>query len=240
MVNRRDRLPAATEGASDVAAFLERLKTVPAPHPGGRPGRLIFAMDATASRQPSWDRACHIQSQMFVETAKLGGLEIQLAYYRGYGEFHAAPWHRTADALLAEMRNVSCVGGLTQIGKLLRHVRDEAKRGKVDALVFVGDAFEEDIDKVCHLAGELGVLGVPCFLFQEGRGEAAMIAFKEIARLTRGAYCRFDASSAQQLRDLLAAVAVFATGGRQALADYSRKAGSPVRLMLEQLGPKQT
>jgi hypothetical protein len=219
----------------DVAAFLERLAATPAPHAGGRVGRLIFAMDATASRQPSWDQACHIQSQMFVETAKLGGLEIQLAFYRGFGEFHAAPWHRSADALLAEMRRVACVGGLTQLAKVLRHACNEAKNGKIDALVFVGDAFEEDIDRVCHIAGELGVLGIPVLTF---RSAAQAATFAQDRLLTRGAYCHFDASSPQQLRDLLAAVAVFASGGRKALADYSRKASQPVRLLLEQLGPR--
>jgi len=232
------KVPTAKGRDSEVAEFLQKLAATPVAHGGSRRGRLIFAMDATASRQPSWDRACHIQSQMFVETAQLGGLEIQLVFYRGYGEFHAAPWHHTGDALLAEMRQVFCVGGRTQIGKLLRHARNEAKKGKVDALVFVGDAFEEDVDKVCHVAGELGVLGVPCFVFHE-RGEPnAARAFRQIAHLTRGAYCRFDASSPQQLRDLLAAVAVFAAGGRKALVDYSRKGGNQGRLLLEQLGPK--
>lgn len=232
------KVPATKAADGDVAAFLDRLAATPAPHAGGRLGRLIFAMDATASRQPSWDRACHIQSEMFIETSKLGGLEIQLAFYRGYDEFHAAPWHRSADALLKEMQRVSCVGGLTQIAKVLRHACNETKKSKIDALVFVGDAFEEDVDRVCHIAGELGVLGVPCFMFHERGRQRAGDAFRQIAQLTRGAYCRFDASSPQQLRDLLAAVAVFASGGRKALTDYSRKAGQPVRLLLEQLGPR--
>ena len=238
MAKDSSKLPATKSGDNDVAAFLERLASTPAPHAGGRLGRLIFAMDATASRQMSWDRACHIQSQMFIETAKLGGLEIQLAYYRGYNEFHAAPWHRTGDALLKEMQRVSCAGGLTQLGKVLRHACNETKKSKVDALVFVGDAFEEEIDQVCHIAGELGVLGVPCFMFHERGRQRAGNAFRQIAQLTRGAYCLFDASSPQQLRDLLAAVAVFASGGRKALTDFSQKAGQPVRLLLEQLGPR--
>lgn len=233
-----NKVPTTKSGDNEVAAFLERLAATPAPHTGSRVGRLIFAMDATASRQPSWDRACHIQSQMFVETAKLGGLEIQLAFYRGFDEFHATPWHRSADALLKEMQRVSCMGGLTQIGKVLRHACNETKTSKVDALVFVGDAFEEEIDRVCHTAGELGVLGVPCFMFHERGRQRAGDAFRQIAQLTRGAYCHFDASSPQQLRDLLAAVAVFASGGRKALMDYSRTAAKPVRLLLEQLGPR--
>ena len=55
-----------------------------------------------------------------------------------------------------------------------------------------------------------------------GAGATAERAFKEIARLTRGAYCHFDAGSAGQLRALLAAVAVYATGGRKALQGLRR------------------
>jgi hypothetical protein len=96
---------------------------------------------------------------------------------------------------------------------------------------------EEDVDELCQRAGELGLLGVPMFVFQEGREPKAELAFKEIARLTGGAYCRFDAGSAGQLRELLAAVAVYATGGRKALEDLGAEAkgGAALRL-LEQLG----
>ena len=76
---------------------------------------------------------------------------------------------RTSKALLKVMTGVTCLGGQTQIGKVLKHARDEAAKQKVGALVFVGDAFEEDIDEVCHRAGELGLAGVPAFMFQEGR-----------------------------------------------------------------------
>jgi hypothetical protein len=104
----------------------------------------------------------------------------------------------------------------------------------VGALVYVGDCMEEDIDHLAALAGELGLLGVPAFMFQEGDDPKAETAFREIARLTKGAYCRFDAGSAQQLRELLKAVAAYAAGGRKALADLSRQSGQG-RLLLEQL-----
>ena len=42
------------------------------------------------------------------------------------------------------------------------------KKQRVDALVFVGDAMEENVDRLCQLAGELGLNGVPIFLFHEG------------------------------------------------------------------------
>src|SRR3954447_25368207 len=158
------KLPTAS-ASGEVDAFLRRAAATPAPRTDGRTGRLLFGMDATASREPTWDRACRIQGEMFAETAALGGLEIQLAYYRGFGEFEAFPWLKRADELQRRMSGVTCRGGQTQIARLLRHTLLEAKRQKVDALVFVGDCMEERSDQLCHLAGQLGLLGVPAFVF---------------------------------------------------------------------------
>jgi hypothetical protein len=191
-------------------------------------------MDATASREPSWDRACHIQSEMFLETEALGGLDIQLCYYRGFREFHATRWLGSSSDLLAQMKEVRCAGGITQIERVLKHTAAESRQHKVNALVFVGDCMEEDIDRLCHLAGELGIIGVPAFLFHEGNDAAAERTFREVARLSGGAYCRFDASSAQQLRDLLSAVAVFAAGGRNALEDFGQRQGGIARRLTQQ------
>ena len=215
----------------DVDRFIARMRQMaPTTRPNQR-GRLIFAMDATASRGPSWDRACHLQAEMFQESANLGGLEIQLAWYRGFGEFHASGWVTQSEGLLREMTSVYCLGGQTQIEKLLQHAITETRKQRVQALVFVGDAFEEDIDTVCHRAGELGMLGVPVFCFHEGGDLIARRGFEQVARLTRGAYCPFDSSSARQLRELLGAVAVYAAGGHRALEDYSRrKGGEALRL----------
>lgn len=209
---------------------------MPATRAGGERGRLIFAMDATASREPTWDRACQIQAEMFSETAALGGLDVLLCYYRGYGEFEASPWLSSADALLQRMTGVSCRGGHTQIEKVLRQAIEQTKQKKVQALVFVGDCMEEDVDRLCHLAGELGMLGVPAFMFHEGAEPVAQRAFREIARLTRGAYCAFDASSAGQLRDLLRAVAVYAAAGQKALQNFSKDRSEVVRQLTRQLG----
>jgi hypothetical protein len=228
------KVPSAASGA-DVAAFLEKVARVPVVRTPGECGRLIFAMDATASREPTWDRASHIQGEMFSETAALGGLEIQLVYYRGFGECRASPWVSTAGDLLRRMSAVACLAGQTQIAKILKHAAKESKVRKVAALVFVGDAVEEDVDRLGHLAGELGLLGVPCFMFHEGGDPAARGAFQQIARLTGGAYCPFDANSAQQLRDLLAAVAVYAAGGRKALADFGARTGGIVRQLTHQV-----
>ena len=227
---------APVSSAGEINAFLGKVRGMSAgPRPSGERGRLVFAMDATASREPSWDRACHIQGEMFQETSELGGLDIQLAYYRGFGEFKVSKWLSDSATLLSRMTGVHCLGGHTQIEKLLRHTMTETKKKKVQAVVFVGDAFEEDIDKVCHVAGELGMQGVPVFCFHEGGDPGAGNALKQIAKLTRGAYCPFDATSAKQLRDLLAAVAVYAAGGHKALESYSRKAGGVVLKLTDQM-----
>lgn len=231
----RSKLPqTGTSGA--VQEFLQKLAAAPAPRSPGPRGRLIFGMDATASREPTWDRACHIQAEMFRETAALGGLDIQLAYYRGFREFQAAPWLSNSADLLRRMAAVRCLGGQTQIERLLTHALAETRRHRVNALVFVGDCMEENVDRLCHLAGELGLLGVPVFIFHEGGEPNAARAFRQIARLTNGAYCPFDRNSARQLRDLLSAVAVYAAGGRKALEDYGRRTGGSALLLTRRVG----
>jgi len=218
------KLPTKSSGAQ-VDAFLKKVAATPVTKAPGTRGRLIFALDATASREPTWDRACQLQGEMFKETAALGGLDIQLVYYRGFGECRASNWTSRSDELLRRMTAVFCLGGHTQIGKVLRHAVKETKEKKVDAVVFIGDCMEEDIDDLCHQAGELGLLGVPVFVFQEGGEPIAARAFQQIARLSVGAYCRFDEGSAGQLRELLGAVAVYAAGGRRALQDLGKRRG---------------
>jgi len=236
MTADRSKLPDKPATGSEVDAFLRQLAATPAVRPApGQRGRLLFALDATASRQPTWDRACHIQGEMFKETAALGGLDVQLAFYRGFGEFAASAWFDRTEDLLKRMTAVTCLGGRTQIGKVLKHALAESKRRKINAVVFVGDSMEEEIDALCHKAGELGLLGVPVFIFHEGRDRKAAEAFRQIARLTHGACCPFDANSAKQLRELLSAVAVYAAGGRVALEDYSRRAGGAALLLAQQV-----
>ncbi|MCG6898266.1 MAG: VWA domain-containing protein [Thiocapsa sp.] len=224
--------------ATDVSAFLRQVAATPRVGKRGARGRLIFAMDATASREPTWDRAARIQSSMFLETRGLGGLEVQLCYYRGFRDFATSPWYQDSDELLKRMNRVLCEAGLTQIGRVLAHALAEAEKGRVDAVVLVGDCMEESRERLADLAGRLGLLGVPAFVFQEGRDPAAERCFREIARLTGGAWCPFDSSSPQMLRDLLSAVAVYAAGGRQALIDFGRTRGGAALQLTHQVAGK--
>jgi hypothetical protein len=220
---------------SEVDEFLRKVAAMPSVSPEGGRGRLIFALDATASREPTWDRACRIQGEMFDATAALGGLDVQLVFYRGFNECKASRWLSNGTSLHAAMRAVFCVGGETQIARILRHAFKEAEAHRIGALVFVGDAMEEKLDELCALSGKLGLRGVPVFVFHEGSDPTAARAFKEIARLTSGAYCRFDANSADELRALLGAVAAYAAGGRRALADYGKATGGAALLLAHRL-----
>jgi hypothetical protein len=223
-----------TRRSADIDKLLERLKT-PAPYSSIPVGRLIFALDATASRMPTWDAACRIQGEMFEATARLGSLDIQLVYYSGFNECKASRWVNNAAALHYGMRSVHCVGGNTQIARVLSHAITETKREKVSALVFVGDAMEESADVLCGLAGELGSLGVPIFLFQEGNLPDATSTFRLLAQLSKGAHLSFDLAAIDRLKQLLAAVAVYAAGGIKALEDYGRKQGGEVLRLTHQL-----
>ena len=231
-MTKRDLTP--TAGAK-TAAFAAEMRKLARKSGDDSRGRLIFAMDATASRQPSWDQACEVQAGMFLEADRLGGLDVQLVFYRGRGECRAGRWVSAPADLVRLMRAVECRAGRTQIIRVLRHAASETERTRVHALVLVGDACEEPVDELADLAGRLGLLGVRAFLFHEGADRTAHAAFGEIARLTGGAVCRFDRGAAAQLRTLLAAVAVYTSGGLRALRDHAGSAGPEVRHLVHQL-----
>lgn len=180
-------------------------------------GRLLFALDATMSRQPTWDLACSLQAEMFKAIPKESALQVQLLYFRGFGECKASKWMSNADSLARVMSGIDCRGGNTQIAKVFAHARAEQAKRRVNAVVYVGDAIEENVDDLAERAGQLGLLGCPMFVFQEGRDGRVEAAFRDFARLTKGAYARFDASAPQELAALLKAVAAYASGGKDLL-----------------------
>ena len=192
-------------------------------------GRLIFALDATMSREQTWDMACQMQGDMFRTVASIGGLNVQLVYYRGLDECRASRWVTDPEQLAKLMTKISCHAGHTQIGKILTHAKRETGLLKVAAVVFVGDAFEEEADEVVPLAQQLGQLNTPVFMFQEGTNRTVEHVFRDVAKASGGAYCRFDEGSADQLRELLKLVATFAVGGKAALE--ASKSADAVKLL---------
>ena len=217
----------------EIDAFIDQANKLPAV--SDSQGRLLFALDATASRQPSWDRACHLQSEMFLATRELGGLAVQVCYYRGFNEFKATPWINDTDRLLKAMNRVTCLGGHTQIRKVLGQALKETRNKPVKAVVFIGDCCEETVDDLCQRAGELGMLRTPVFVFQEGHDSHAEAVFRQISKLSGGAYARLDQNASEVLKELLAAVAVYASGGVKALDKLSSKQSPSVRRLTQQL-----
>jgi hypothetical protein len=222
--------PARRSTPKEVAQFLQQSRAI-SQFVEKQP-RLLFAVDATASRQPTWDRARTLQQEMFTASGKATTLAIQLCYYRGFGEFRASRWLTDSAELARLMGLVRCEGGHTQITRLLQHAKDEHRETPVRAVVFIGDAIEENPDTLCDLAGQCGLRQLPLFLFHEGRDREVEQTFRSMARLSGGAYARFDSSSAETLAELLGAVAQFATGGRAAL---EKQSGDSAKLLLQQL-----
>ena len=215
---------ATTPASSTLAqAFLAATERLKAPKPPPAP-KLIFALDATASREPAWEMAIRLHDALF-DVAAGGGLQVQLVYYSGLEEFRASPFYSHAAPLAAVMRAVRCKSGLTQIEKVLAH----AARQNPAALVFIGDAMEEPASVLYEQARKLSC---PAFLFHEGDDALARITFTEIARLSGGACLPFDTDAPAKLADLLSSVAAYAAGGRQALQSRDT-AGS--RLLLSNL-----
>ena len=181
---------------------IESARRAPAPAPAstGR-GRLIFALDATMSRQPTWDLAVKLQSQMFETTETLGGLDVQLVYFRGCHECRASRFVSGGAGLGKVMSRIVVEGGNTQIGRVLTHARDEARRARVGALVFVGDCAGGAHRSALRDRGRTGAARRQGLHVPGGRATAAAArGFQEIARLTGGAYAAFDARCARAPR----------------------------------------
>jgi hypothetical protein len=230
------KIPDKKSNAQDIQTFIGRVNNTPL-ITGTDKGRLIFAMDATASREHCWDMASHQHAAMFSEADKVSALSVQLCYYRGFGEFKALPWTRSADEIKQALLSVHCLSGKTQIAKVLSHALSETHASKVNALVFVGDCVEENPASLEALAGQLGILNLPLFIFQEGKDANVGSIFSQLATLSGGAHCQFDQGSAKQLGLLLAAVAVYATGGKSALNSNLLSEDASVQRLLQQLNP---
>jgi hypothetical protein len=205
---------ALPSSSARVGEFLKKMRTAR--------GRLIFGLDATMSREWAWDASVQLQAEMFAEAGKIGGLEMQLVFFRGLAECKASHWTTDTRELAAAMSRIRCEAGLTQIGRILAHARREHERQRVNALIFVGDAVEEKPHDLFDIAAGLGA---PLFLLQEGNDAAVERTFAQIANLTNGAHLKFASGSLHEFGELLRAIAAFSVGGVTALADL-RTAGA--------------
>ncbi|MEH6634650.1 MAG: VWA domain-containing protein [Halioglobus sp.] len=226
------KLPSRRSSSQEIQRFLQQSKAIT--QFVDRQPRLLFGIDATASRQPTWDSACHLQQEMFRATDNVATLAVQLCYFRGFNDFYASRWLTDSMQMAQLMGQVSCEGGHTQIARMLRHAQNEHRKAEIRAAVFIGDAMEENADTLCDLAGQCALLKLPLFMFQEGLNPTVEETFRTMAKLSGGAYARFDARSASTLAGLLGAVASYAAGGRKALRS---NASDSAKLLLKQLKP---
>jgi hypothetical protein len=208
----------ATANRPAVDAFLKKLS--------GK-ARIAFIIDATASRQPTWDQASQLQVGMFETAAAVGGLELQLIYFRGFYECAASPWFKNGRALAERMAQITCHHGHTKIERALRLAQQEHAKERINAIILIGDSCEEIPADIYD-----ATFAAPIFAFQEGDHPEATEVFASLAKLTGGVHCQFNSGSADKLRDLLQAVATFAVGG---LAALEKQGTGAAKLLLTQI-----
>jgi hypothetical protein len=164
-------------------------------------GRVIYAVDATASREAGWRIACDLQAKMFRSAGSM--LSLQLVFYGG-DTCRASRWATSGDELARWMNTVQCEGGLTQIEKVLQHVLREHAKAPVQAVTFIGDAQEENLDVLVGLADKLGAAGIPLHMCQEGDVGSVRKAFRLLALRTGGTYSAFNPAAPQTIERLSA------------------------------------
>ena len=187
-------------------------------------GRLIFAIDATASREATWTLARERQADMFRKTAPIGRLEVKLVAYGG-DWCRKSPWKSSGDEIARIMNTITCDGGFTQIERVLDYVLREHATAPVQAVTFIGDACEEELDVLAGKAHKLGATGVPLYMFQEGRDPAVRNIFRLLALKSGGEYFEFDPEkprAVELLSEQLNTVARLVVGDVEALTDQRK------------------
>lgn len=178
-----------------------------------RPGtRIGFIIDATGSREAGWEQAQTAQGRMFDAVAGFGKVSLRLVHYGG-GGLTDHGYSEDAIGLAAAMAAVRCRRGLTQILPALEALRIDDVRP--EAIIIVGDAFEEDADALARALPFIRQAGIRIFSFFEGENRAAEFVFRRMAEETGGRFARLG--DGLPLGDLCAGVALLAAGGSKAV-----------------------
>ena len=223
-----DKLPAHKKSAfldkvkkaksTAVAAQSSSKKALGAALNNKRVPLLLFAMDATASREPAWAAAQKITSKMFEQIP--ADLRVALAYHSGGELKEVTPYTDNAKQFADKVHQVRCQAGATALNAILSNA---AQTRGLKALVYIGDCFEEDEQTAYDIAKQLKMTGTKCFFFHDtscGSGwsvDGAREVFDNIVTITGGAVMDFNDQVIQESGDLLQAVAVFASVGKKAL-----------------------
>jgi hypothetical protein len=187
------------------------------------PARLVFGVDATASREHAWTIARDVQAKMFIEAANNDvNLNLQLVYYGG-STCRASKWKSHGEELARLMATVECSAGMTQIERVLRHALREHEQAPIQGLTFIGDAMEEELDILAGLADKLGAAGVPLHMFLEGNDAVARNAFRLLALRTGGTFSQFNAAKSETVQRLSAQLNTIALAAANTLAIGTNK-----------------
>ena len=244
--------PASAASASDIPAggpapLLTWLRDLAAPLIALLPGaprqavpavtptrpRLIFGFDATASREPAWDVARKVTDSLF--RALPGELDVALAVHGGSLLHTFTDFTSNPATLRDRAAAIRCISGRTQLLPILS--RALAAPG-VRVVTYIGDVFEESAGRGRRLADAMGTRGIRLIVLHDvadwlARRDAEL--FQDLARRTGGCVLPFDANAPDRLRELLAAVAVYAVGGTDLLEQ--KRADLPgAALLLRHLG----
>jgi hypothetical protein len=191
--------------------------------------RLVFGFDATASREPAWATARQVTDALV--RALPGALDVALAVHGGsrlhtFTEFTANP-----NTLRDRAAGITCIAGHTRLLPILSRSLSSAG---VRVITYIGDVYEESPTRGRKLADELGRRGIKLIVLHDtvdwtARRDAEQ--FLDLARRTGGCVLPFDASAPERLRELLAAIAVFAVGGVELLRDKGHNMPGAVVLL---------
>jgi hypothetical protein len=209
-----------------------------APLPAQRSGRLIVALDLTASREATLEHARIATAAMFDAIKAFGAIAVKLVYYRGSHECKASAWHDDASVVSRSMLGLSCKTGATQIARTLRLAL--AEKEKLSGVIFIGDHCEEDGWDLDDLAAKLGKKGIPIFVFHEVREQDSLALhaqpiFRGMAKASGGVYAQFKPDSGAVLREVLSSIAAFSTAGHEGLKQLAQPATAEARLLQKNL-----
>jgi hypothetical protein len=191
--------------------------------------RLVFAVDATASREPAWAAARQVTDSLV--KALPGELDVSLAVHGGSRVHTFTEFTSNASVLRDRAAGVTCQAGLT---RLLPILATSLKQPSVRVIIYIGDVFEESLPHGRDLANQLGSRGTKLFVLHDTSDASARRdaeIFWDLAKRTGGCVLPFDANAPGRLRDLLSAVAVYAVGGEKLLRERRQALPGAVALL---------
>ena len=195
--------------------------------------RLVFAVDATASREPAWTAARQVTDALV--KALPGELDVALAVHGGSRVHTFTAFTANPATLRDRAAGIACEAGTTRLLPILAaSLRQQAVR----VVIYVGDVFEESVVEARRLADLMGHQGTKLIVLHDTADPSArrdVEVFWDFAKRTGGCVLPFDASAPGRLRDLLSAVAVYAVGGEKLLRQRRHELPGAVAL-LENLG----